>query len=272
MTADYVRPPAVAGRFYPGDARAIEAALGELSAEAPGPAEQVLGVLLPHAGWIYSGRTAMRTLARARVPDTCVVLCPNHTGLGESFAIQSSGAWRLPVGDIPIASEVASALLASSRLLREDRRAHQGEHAIEVELPMLRSRQPELRFVPICVGSLDAGKLATLGKEMAQALAAIDPRPLIVISSDMTHYEPAVVARQKDFSAIACLERVDPEGLYQTVRAGDISMCGIAPATAALGALRAMGATAGTLVHYSHSGERTHDETEVVGYAGLTFV
>jgi AmmeMemoRadiSam system protein B len=262
----------VAGRFYPGERRELVAMLDALFAEAgsrqPRPAR---GVLAPHAGYVYSGLTAARTYASCEIPERCLVLCPNHTGRGERFAIQSRGAWETPLGLVPVDEDLAARLLRASPELAEDTRAHEGEHAIEVHLPFLLRRQPGLRFVPICVGGLRLSDLTALGHAMGRAMADLRPRPLVVISSDMTHYEPADVARRKDRSAIAPMERVDAQGLYEVVESQGISMCGIAPATAALACLRDLGATTGHLVDYTNSGDRSGDHSQVVGYAGLTF-
>lgn len=268
-----VRPAAVAGRFYPARAPEIRALLAELSAPPQLPPVPVRALLVPHAGHVYSGRTALLTYRAAQLPDTFVILCPNHTGRGETFAIQSSGAWETPLGRVPIAEELGAALLAGSTLLVEDGAAHEQEHAIEVQLPMLQLlKEGAAAIVPICVGTLDRTLLERLGAEIAAVLAGFRPEPLVVISSDMTHYEPAAAAAVKDRLAIERLEAVDARGLHDVVRTRRISMCGIAPAVASLAAITALGARSGELVDYSHSGQRTGDDGSVVGYAGLRFV
>lgn len=268
-----IRPAAVAGHFYPDDPVELRALIDELRPDpATPPRPGVRGVLAPHAGYIYSGRTACLTYATAAIPEVCLVLGPNHTGRGRPFALQARGGWRTPLGVVPIDEPLAEALLAGSTLLEADDRAHAREHAIEVQLPILQVLRPDVRIVPICVGSLDPAPLATLADELAAVLATLDPHPLVVISSDMSHYEPADVARRRDRQAIGCLEEVDGPRLYQVVRGAGITMCGIAPATAALPCLRRLGATRGQLVDYSCSGDRTGDYGSVVGYAGLAFV
>ncbi|MFN7973810.1 MAG: AmmeMemoRadiSam system protein B [Acidobacteriota bacterium] len=267
-----VRPPAVAGRFYPGDPVELSRMLDELALDsrdvAPG---KCAALLAPHAGYVYSGLTAARTYARAEIPERSVILCPNHTGRGAPFAIMSRGAWETPLGTLDIDEDLAARLLATSRLLEEDSRAHEHEHALEVQLPFLLRRRSDHRFVPICVGRLDYASLDALGRELASVLAPVDPRPLVIISSDMTHYEPARTAKVKDRKAIDRMEALDARGLHDVVLGEHISMCGIAPATVALRALAGLGARGGTLVDYTTSGDRTLDYEDVVAYAGLTF-
>ena len=272
MATSSLRYPAVAGRFYPGDADDLRAeAQGYLqqTTSPTAPAARAIGCIAPHAGYMYSGHVAGAVFARIEVPKRCIVLCPNHTGQGRALAIMSEGAWQTPLGDIPIDSALAAALKHRFSALQEDSAAHRAEHAAEVELPFLFLRQPELQFVPICVGTGQFDVLDQLGKAFADVIAAHGDPILIVASSDMNHYEPDAVTRAKDHRAIERILTLDPRGLFDVVTQQNISMCGFAPAVAMLTAARQLGAKHAELVKYATSGDISGDRQMVVGYAGI---
>ncbi|HEX9191857.1 MAG TPA: AmmeMemoRadiSam system protein B, partial [Candidatus Deferrimicrobiaceae bacterium] len=139
----------------------------------------------------------------------------------------------------------------------------------EVQLPFLHRFRPDVRIVPVALGRLSLDDCRTLGEATAVAVAGDPERPLLVASSDMSHYIPDAVARRKDRLAIDRILDLDPEGLYRTVRAERISMCGVIPATVVLFAALRLGATSARLVKYATSGEVSRDFDQVVGYAGL---
>jgi len=272
MTIGTLRRPAVAGRFYPDDP-------DELRTEARGylsqglstnlPAVRALGCIAPHAGYIYSGHVAGAVFARTEVPERCIVLCPNHTGMGSALAIMSEGGWQTPLGKVPIDSNLALALKERFPALEEDSAAHRAEHAAEVELPFLLLRQLQLKFVPIALGTRNFEILDQLGKAVASVIAAQSYPILIVASSDMNHYESDTVTRVKDHQAIERILTIDPRGLFDVVTQQDISMCGFGPAVAMLTAVRELGAKSAELVKYATSGDISGDRNMVVGYAGV---
>ena len=146
-----VRVPAVAGRFYPGDPDDLRAEVSAYLADANSENKiptRALGCIAPHAGYVYSGHVAGAVFAQIEVPRRCIVLCPNHTGMGRALAIMSQGAWQTPLGDVPIDAELAAALTQRFPALNEDSAAHRAEHAIEVELPFLLMRQPRAQVRP----------------------------------------------------------------------------------------------------------------------------
>lgn len=261
------RQPAVAGRFYPGRAEVLSAEVQSLLA-AGGPAEDAIAVVAPHAGYMYSGGIAGLVYAAVRVPDAAIVLCPNHTGAGARVAMLSRGSFRTPLGAVPIHERLA-ALVAAHGGVTEDARAHAGEHAIEVHLPFLQTRNRDVSFVPICLGGIDVEACLALGRGVAAAVQALGEPVLLVASTDMSHYVPANVAAELDRLALDRVEALDPAGLYRTVVAHDLSMCGFIPTTVVLEAARHLGATSARLVRYGNSGETSGDFDHVVGYAGL---
>jgi AmmeMemoRadiSam system protein B len=262
------RMPAVAGQFYPGTASGLSRTLKELTRDVPEKLAAI-AVVSPHAGYVYSGAVAGDLFSSVLVPSRAVVFCPNHTGVGADAAIMSRGAWRMPWGDVPVEGTLADRMKAACPLLREDDSAHLGEHSLEVQLPFLHRFRPDVRIVPVALGRLSLDECRTLGEATADAVAGDPERPLLVASSDMSHYVPDAVARRKDRLAIDRILALDPEGLYRTVRAERISMCGVIPATVVLFAALRLGATSACLVRYATSGEVSRDFDQVVGYAGL---
>jgi len=272
MQTPTVRRPAVAGRFYPAKAEVLTRQLDEClagDATAPEKTEAALGCMVPHAGYMYSGHVAGAVFRRLPARPTYIILCPNHTGRGAPLAIMSTGEWLTPLGAARIDAELASTLRQSCHLLMEDVKAHEDEHAIEVELPFLQRTVSAFAFVPIAIGVSRFAALEALGHGMAHALKSSTSPALIIASSDMNHYEADDVTRIKDRKAIDQILALDPGGLYEVIRQEDISMCGYGPAVAMLTAVKDLGATRAELVRYATSADTSGDRSAVVGYAGM---
>ena len=268
MDTSLVRHPAVAGRFYPKEQRKL---LADIRSYVQPDAVPIaaLGCIVPHAGYMYSGHVAGAVYAHLEIPQRCIVLCPNHTGMGTPLSIMSVGAWETPLGEVPIDTELASALLERFPLLSEDSSAHLAEHAIEVQLPFLQTRQNNLRFVPIAIGTRQFEALEALGQAMGEVISQAEERILVLASSDMNHYESDPVTRAKDHKAIDRILALDPRGLHEVVTTEEISMCGFGPAVAMLTAAKHLGATRAELIKYATSGDISGDRQMVVGYAGV---
>jgi hypothetical protein len=264
-----LRIPAVAGHFYPGRVDALRRSVNELleSSDIPRPA---IGVISPHAGYVYSGRIAGATFARVEVPERVVILGPNHRGTPPLAALYPDGAWQTPLATTAIDEELATLILAHCPQVTIDREAHRPEHSLEVQLPFIQQRNPQAKIVPLCLSFTRLEPLLELGNALGTVLAALEGPVLLVASSDMTHYESGAIASSKDQRALARVFELDAAGLYRTVLDGRISMCGVVPTVVMLAAARVMGATQATLVRYGNSGEVTGDQSEVVGYAGVT--
>jgi AmmeMemoRadiSam system protein B len=266
--ASMIRHPAVAGRFYPRDPDDLRADI-ESFLPPQNKTVRALGCIVPHAGYMYSGHVAGAVYAGLDLPRRCILMCPNHTGLGHPLAIMSQGAWETPLGQVPVDSALAEALKQRFPLLAEDAEAHRAEHAAEVQLPFLQSRKPDCTFVPIALGTSRYEILEALGDAIADALQDLGERVLLIASSDMNHYENDAVTRQKDYKAIERILVMDARGLYDVVMNEHISMCGFGPTVAMITAARRMGATAAELVRYATSGDVSGDRARVVGYAGV---
>lgn len=270
-----LRQPAVAGYFYKGTADALRKEVGSFI--VPGQERvQALGILVPHAGFLYSGPVAGAVYSRVVLPDTFVLIGPNHTGLGAPVSLMAAGAWETPLGTVEIDTGLASAVMRHSPLVRDDSLAHLREHSLEVQLPFIQYFTSEFRIVPVQMLDVRLETCVAVGKAVAAAVqerrktaGSDDKGVLVVASSDMSHYEDAHTAREKDEKALRHLLDLDPEGLLRTVREQGITMCGYGPAAAMLIACKALGAKRAELVHYANSGDASGDYKKVVGYAGV---
>ena len=267
-----VRAPAVAGRFYPGEPDILKTLVADLLVtHATAEPQSAIAVLVPHAGYVYSGGVAAAVYSAVRIPARVILLGPNHTGLGPPLSLWDRGIWEFPGGEVRVDEEFGHLLRKSCPELVPDPLAHRYEHCLEVQIPFLEARVEHLRVTPVVLGTSRLETLHQLGHAIAEVVRQAGEAALVVISSDMTHYEPAEVAARKDHLAVEAMEAMDAEGLHQVVVREEISMCGFAPAVAGLAAAREMGARSGRLVRYAHSGVVSGDNTSVVGYAGMVF-
>jgi AmmeMemoRadiSam system protein B len=268
-----LRTPVVAGRFYPGRADELLRDVRQYTLPVESGRIAAIGCIAPHAGYIYSGGVAGAVYSRLEIPARCVILCPNHTGKGRPLAVMANTTWQTPLGEVAADADLGARLLGRFPALQEDSAAHRGEHAIEVQLPFLQALRPELKIVPIAVGTSDFDVLRGLGEALAEVIGALEEgrkeRVLIVASSDMNHYESDAVTRIKDQKAIERVLALDARGLWEVVLREDISMCGFGPTIVMLTAAKLLGATSATLVKYATSGEVSGDYESVVGYAGI---
>lgn len=268
-----VRPAAVAGTFYPSEPDALRRLIDGLLADGPQQREPWPAILVPHAGLMYSGKVAAQVFQRVAIPDTVIILCPKHTRYGVEWAVAPHAQWSLPGGTLAGAPDLARRLAESISGLELDAAAHQHEHAIEVELPFLARLAPHTRVIGITVGSsADWEHCQRFAQGLAEFLRAQESRPLLVISSDMNHYASDAENRRLDETALAALERLDPEQALRTVQRQGISMCGVRPAVIVLETLKQLGGlTRCQRVAYSTSADATEDRNRVVGYAGMLF-
>lgn len=261
------RPPCVAGRFYPGDAASLKKTIDSFLVPGmiAGPA---VSIIAPHAGYIYSGAVAGAVYSAVKIPDTVVLIGPNHTGLGEQVSVMDSGVWEIPTGTVEVNAEISDLILESD-LFTADKAAHMMEHSLEVQLPFIKARNAKTTIVPITVMHADSSLCAALGEALADAIKKYEKPVLIIVSSDMNHYESDSRTREKDKIALERVLKLDADGLLRVTRNKDITMCGVIPASIAINASRLLGAKEATLVKYATSGETSGDFQQVVGYAGV---
>jgi len=267
-----LRPPAVAGQFYPSNPLELSALVERFSNhEKRENKKRVRACLVPHAGYMYSGAVAGAVFGSIYLPKKILLIGVRHYPRGEALAILSAGAWRTPLGDAPIDGELAASLRKECPLLREDMVAHTREHSLEVELPFLQYLDPGFSFVPVAVGTLRFEDLAATGAGIARVLQKREEEIVVVTSSDMNHYEDDRTTNAKDQMAIERLLKLDAIGLYEICRTQKISMCGLGPAIVMLTAMNALGVGKAELISHATSGDVTGERDYVVGYAGMVF-
>jgi len=263
-----IRQPVVAGQFYPDSPSQLKEMIRGMVDEKA-EKEEVIGLLSPHAGYIYSGPVAGATISRIKFKDTFIIIGPNHTGMGRPLSIMTEGVWKTPLGEVEIDSKLAKQILATSSYLEEDSKAHQYEHSIEVQLPFLQYFKKDFRLVPIMLSYFTGATYREIGREIAKAIKDLKKEVVIIASSDMTHYEPQESAQWKDTQAIEAILDLNEDELLRRVDELRISMCGYAPAVSLISAAKELGARKAELVKYQTSGDTTGDYSSVVGYAGV---
>jgi AmmeMemoRadiSam system protein B/AmmeMemoRadiSam system protein A len=278
----YVRPPAVAGQFYPSDPGRLRLAVQEFIKSAIPPAtEKPLGIVVPHAGYIFSGQIcadAFRQAGNHRY-EVVVILGTNHTAAGfDRVSVQAKGGYQTPLGTVQVDEEVAAALLAEDSDCTSDIEPQKREHSVEVQVPFVQVLFPGARIVPVVVGAPDLSMCTRLGGALAKVLRSRNA--LLVASSDLSHYpgyNTAVTVDRKTLDAIALL---DPKELNSAIRSQDkaavtgveTSACGEAPIMAVAAAARGLGATRGVVVSYANSGDALiGDASRVVGYGAVVY-
>jgi len=271
--ATKVRKPAVAGMFYPAEKEELLNLIKFVCGQPyTGEKIRAKAVLSPHAGYIYSGKTACEVYKRVIIPKHVVILGPNHTGMGAPVSVYDGDAWETPLGIVEIDKEIRDRLISFYGFTPEEE-AHKFEHSLEVQLPFLQVfAEGEFKITPIVLSLLRYEDALYVAKQMLKVLKDYADNVLIVISSDMSHYIPAKKAAELDKLAIECMEKMDTACLYANVFKHNISMCGIVPAVVGIDIAKGLGATKGILVDYTNSGQVTRDYNSVVAYAGLIFV
>lgn len=263
-----IRKPVVAGQFYPQTETGMIKMLSKMVEVVP-EKQDVKGVIMPHAGYVYSGYVAGATISKVDVKKTAIILGTNHTGAGKPFSIMTKGSWETPLGEVKIDTEIAESILKESSLLEEDSLSHLHEHSIEVEVPFLQYLRKDVKIVPIVISSGSIKNYQQLGKEIADGFKKIGRAALFIASTDFTHYESKDSAEEKDRLAINAILALDEERLLQVVRELSISMCGVAPTCTLISVCKNLGAQKAGLVKYQTSGDVSGDYTSVVGYAGM---
>lgn len=262
------RKAAVAGQFYQSSRERLGEEVKRYILQNI-TREKVKAALCPHAGLMYSGHVAGAVYSHLVIPETFILIGPNHTGLGARVSLMAQGEWEIPTGILSIDQRLARKILSGCELITSDTQAHLFEHSLEVQLPFIAYFSTEAKIVPITVMHATLEECKVIGEAIAKAISQMGYPVVIIASSDMSHYVSDEVARKKDKMAINRILQLDPEGLYNTVNTERISMCGYIPATIMLYAAKALGATEARLIKYATSGDVSGDYDYVVGYAGI---
>ncbi len=263
-----IRPPAVAGSFYPENVDELNSQLDSfLISQKQYP--KAKGMIVPHAGYVYSGAVAGEVISSTKIPRDVILIGPNHHGLGPDMSVSGADSWSIPLGHVPVEQSLRHRLINEIPHLRIDDQAHKHEHSLEIMLPLLLRSQPDLHIVPIALGHLSLAECLELGSAIARIIKNHDKEVLLLASTDMNHFSEATTSQKLDSLAIDAMIEYDPQRLYRVVRENQISMCGVLPTITVMQAASDLGASHCGLIRYAHSGQVNGDNSRVVGYAGL---
>ena len=278
-----IRKPAVAGYFY----ESVEDSLKEQikwcyrsdlgpgrTPGKTGDTRSIKGLIAPHAGYVYSGPVAAHAyleLAEDGLPETVIILCPNHTGMGSGLSTITEGSWLTPLGEVKIDTEFALQLLSDYPLLDDDPSAHVKEHSCEVQLPFIQEISPDFKLVPICMMMQDLQTAGELGQAIAKTAHNLGRDIVVIASTDFTHYQPQQVAEAQDRKVLDHIQTLDEEGMVSEISQHNVTMCGYGPVTATMVASKNMGASEAQILKYATSGDTSGDYSSVVGYAAAVF-
>lgn len=276
-----LRKPAVAGSFYAGDLKSLNTQIEKCFMHKIGPGKlppavlagerKIVGLISPHAGYMYSGPVAAHgfyKIALDGTPDTIIILGPNHRGFGEDISIMVEGKWKTPLGELEIDTDIAENILKNSKTIKIDNKAHQYEHSIEVQLPFTQYIfGKNIKFVPICMTRQDINTDIEIARSICSSV--VDKNILLIASSDFTHYEPQEYAKNIDKQAINTILEFNPKKLYDIIYQQNLTMCGPGPITAMLIVCETLGAKKAELLKYATSGDVSGAYDKVVGYASL---
>jgi len=269
MVVNHLRQASVAGYLYPQEPEALREELGRLTRDEPHKTSAI-GVIVPHGSYRWCGAIVGETFSRVVIPPRCILLGPNHMGVGVPWSLMVGGAYRTPLGEVAIDEALAQALQAVCPFLVADDAVHRGEHALEVALPFLQWLGPErLTIVPLVIGSEDPEECQRVADALAEVIRRTGEPALLVASADLTHYEPLASVRHKDAQLLETLQTLDEHRLRRQLQASSTMTCGYGPIACLLAASRRLGATQARLVRYGTSAEGGGDPNSVIGYAGL---
>ena len=275
-----IRTPAVAGMFYPKETHELKRAIHDCFLHPCGPGktppvennEKILGVISPHAGYVYSGPIATNSFYHisSQKPELVIIIGPNHWGIGCNVAVMKEGQWQTPLGNVEVDTESATKLHEISTIAELDFFSHTKDHSLEVQVPMLQEiYSHKFKILPIIL--IDQGYKAA--QEIGKALAKIakTKKTIIIGSSDFTHYEENSFAYKQDKLLIEPILDLDVDRFYSVLQENQISACGYGAIASTMIACKELGASKGTLLKYATSGDVAGDKSSVVGYASIAF-
>jgi len=278
-----VRKPAVAGQFYPSDPSELTALIDKCYLHRLGPGSMppaprrradIVAVVCPHAGYVYSGPVAAHSFLHVSSlpdPELIVVVAPNHYGVGSGVSTFRSGEWETPLVRLRVDSAASSRLSEIAQIVAFDPGAHRLEHSLEVQLPFLqRIYGDRVPILPVSLVFQDVETAKTIADAIAKVLKG--RRAVLVASSDLTHYEPADVARTKDMALIQQVLKMDLDGFYSTLEGLEITACGFGAIATVMESAKSLGLARAELLKYASSGDTSGDNVQVVGYSALRFV
>ncbi|MCV0393020.1 MAG: MEMO1 family protein [Nitrosopumilus sp.] len=274
-----IREPVVAGQFYPEEKDDLEKMIKSCIESKFGPSttkvkeEKIFGVIVPHAGYVYSGPTACHSFKAISPlnPELAIVIGPNHYGIGRDAAISADVKWSTPLGLVPVDTELTKQVSEQSKLIEIDSYSHSQDHSLEVQIPMLQSfLTTEFKILPIILRAQDMNTAEIVGDAVSEI--AKNRNAIIIGSSDFTHYEKNSFAHSQDKALIEPILKLDVKEFYKVLKEKKITACGYGAIASTMIACKKLGATRGELLSYSTSGDVSGNNSSVVGYAAIKFV
>ena len=285
-----VRKPAVAGSFYPAGAEELRESIensflhrlgpGKLPAQVKEDLDTSLkACVCPHAGYVYSGPVAAHSymgVAELKKPELIVIVGPNHYGLGSGVATYGEGEWETPLGGVTVDPDATKTITKLAGFVDIDPEAHRKEHSIEVQLPFLQYLYGDsFTFLPISLAFQEKSVARDLGKALAELLkeaGEVDVNAILIASSDLTHYEPASQAKEKDTMLLKHVQSLDVDAFYTTLERRNITACGYGAIATVMEACKLLGYEKGRVNAYATSGDVTGENDAVVGYPSVSFL
>lgn len=259
-----------AGSFYPEDYTDLSNMIESFAPKKPArPIASALGLLLPHAAYLCSGKVAYRTLTSFNLANTIVILGTHHGLLGAPFATSCVNGWQTPFAIAKIDTEFVKKVVHKSKYIEIDEKAFSEEHSVEIQVPLLQYIKKNFNFIPILVSESDTAIYKNIASDIIETAKSLKRDITIIASGDLTHYESQTQAEYKDSQAIKAILQLNPDKLLSTRDKLNISMCAGAPAYTMLHASLRLGAKEARLIMYETSGAVTNDFEAVVGYAGI---
>jgi len=272
----YIREPFVNGSFYPDNpkilTRNIEAFLNNANIDAIDG--EIIGLISPHAGYMYSGQVAAygyKAIMDSSY-DTVVVIAPSHRSLFEGVAALKKGGYRTPLGIVPVDEEIVGEIINLQTFIRPNVDAHRGEHSLEVQIPFLQVVLKDFTLVPLIMGSQDPALYEALADCLHEAIEKTNKTVLVVGSTDLSHYYPYTEAIELDTIIKKHLDAYDAKGLLVSLRKGSCEACGAGPMISTMLLSQKLGATRSKVLKYANSGDVSGDRNGVVGYISCVFM
>jgi len=269
-----IRRSVLAGSWYPGSARTLRADIEQYLRNVPAPKppdRDPVGLIAPHAGYIYSGQVAAYAYRQVidHFYDAVVLIGPSHRSAFRGVSVYAQGGFETPLGVMPVDEELAADIVAEGEGIQPLPKVHLAEHSLEIQVPFLQVALEGVPFVPLMMGDQDAATCGRLADAIVRAAAG--RKILLVGSSDLSHFHPYDVAVQMDHTAIGHFEKMDAPGLLRDLSRGKCEACGGGPAAVVILASKTLGADHASLLKYANSGDVTGDHESVVGYASVVF-
>ncbi len=277
-----IRKPAVAGVFYESNPESLKKRiewcfkheLGPGKIPTMGNKREIKGVMAPHAGYLYSGPIAAHSyykIVEDGFPETFVILCPNHTGLGSGISTMLDGEWETPLGNVEIDTAFAEEMIKDAGIIDSDPASHIREHSCEVHLPFLQYFSDDFKIVPVTMWIQDLETSYDIGNSIKKTAEVLGTDVGIIASSDMTHYQPQNIASENDKYVLDAIEAMNEKLMMKRVLDLNVTMCGYGPVASTIIASKGLGAQNAEVLKYATSGDLTGDYSAVVGYASAMF-